>query len=56
MAENDQITPQPFEIDELDDAALEEVAGGLETNNCTNTNCAGANCVAGCGGGGGSES
>lgn len=49
MSEKDQ-KPEPFEVDELDDGALNEVAGGVEdTNNCTNTNCAGANCVAGCG-------
>jgi hypothetical protein len=43
-------TPETFEVDELDDGALADVAGGQDTNNCTNTNCAGANCVANCGG------
>lgn len=46
---------ETFKIDELDEQALEEVAGGDPTLNVycpdqpdTNTNCAGGNCVAGC--------
>jgi hypothetical protein len=43
-------SPESFEIDELDDNALEGVAGGDDVNlSCPNTNCAGANCIAGCG-------
>lgn len=59
---SDSAEPNPvFEIDELDEGALEEASGGgvgglaTELNalaDCgdttTNTNCAGANCIAGC--------
>lgn len=46
---------KPYEIAELDDSALEDASGGdgLDVSCPENTNCAGANCVAGCGGGGG---
>ena len=48
-------TNKPFEIEELDDVALEDVAGGGNTNcenrgcsgtedtNCSNTGCTGVN-------------
>jgi len=50
MADNGK---KPFEISELDDASLEDASGGavgVDINCPENTNCAGANCVAGCGG------
>jgi hypothetical protein len=56
MADKEKEVPESFEVEELDDATLESVSGGVEPiedvdNGCTNTNCDGANCgncVAGC--------
>lgn len=46
--------PEKFEVVELDDNQLDDVAGGMsevpiDDYKCTN-NCEGGNCVAGCGG------
>jgi len=44
-----------FEVSELSDSALEDASGGaigVDVNCPENTNCKGANCVSGCGGGG----
>lgn len=50
MADNKE-----FEVSELSDSALEDASGGaigVDVNCPENTNCKGANCVSGCGGGG----
>ncbi len=40
---------EPFEIEELDDQALGDVAGGAEGNaGCTNTDCGGSTNTAAC--------
>ena len=59
MINKDQEKPEAFEVEELDDKALENVAGGVADAELApvdadvycpekNTNCAGANCIAGC--------
>lgn len=42
-------TNKPFEIEELDDQALEDVAGGISTNDaCSNDGCGGSTNSGGC--------
>lgn len=51
MADKDK--KKGIEVSELLDSALEDVSGGeagVDVHCPENTNCAGANCVAGCGG------
>jgi|GEM_PF-4411350 len=36
MEKKDEPLDKPIEIDELDDAALDAVAGGVNQNGCTN--------------------
>lgn len=53
MADKDK--RKEFEVSELVDSALEDVSGGeigVDISCPENTNCGGANCVSGCGGGG----